>query len=264
MRKSRSKRKCPRALNHPSRARTSLSLTHIAPEEPTRTHLTGERNLQGSRGGRSTSRPKVKCLFGPRHGRQPTVRNEPIIIEELHPEVTAPSVQVQDSEPPTGIRSLSTADLPPLPPATRFNVDRVTFTHPEPPQRSPFDRYRPTCAPAHARDPFNIALQRLGLLAEELQASISQEIDDLLEEIEASRRQELLEHLPFERRLTKDDCLRMFRNQALPTTGAMAGVLRWAESSNWKMSWNPRRSRSRARRSPHWALSEGFMLPPRC
>lgn len=122
--------------------------------------------------------------------------------------------------------------LPPLPPARHFNVDRVTFTHPQLTTRTPFDRYRASCAPAPRPDPFLIAQRHGGVSAEVLEALVTQEIDidDLLVEIETTRRQELLERLPFERRLSKEDCLQMFRNNELPVTGALAGVFLWATS----------------------------------
>lgn len=68
----------------------------------------------------------------------------------------------------------------------------------------------------------------MGLTEEEFNARTSQDVDELLAEIELSRRQELLEQLPFERVLTKEDCLQMFRVNGHPTTGPMLGVWRWA------------------------------------
>lgn len=52
-------------------------------------------------------------------------------------------------------------------------------------------------------------------------------MDELLAEIEATRRQELLESLPFEHVLSKEDCLRMFRDNH-PTSATLLGVYRWA------------------------------------
>lgn len=120
------------------------------------------------------------------------------------------------------------AVLPPLPPAHHFNVDRVTFTHPHRIRSTPFDRYKASCAPAPGPDSLFFAARRLGLEKEVLEASVNQEIEELLAEIEASRRQDLLERLPCEQRLSQAECLQMFRNGDLVPTGSLAGVYCWA------------------------------------
>ena len=165
------------------------------------------------------SRPKIRCLFGPRAKQKQAVRPNGEAIDHN------PSSSELDThlEPPA-----APFVLPPLSPARHFNVDRVTFTHPQLTIRTPFDRYRASCAPAPRPDPFLIAQRRSGVFAEVLKNLVTQEIDDLLEEIKTSRRHELLEQLPFERRLSKEDCLQMFRNNELPVTGSLAGVFLWA------------------------------------
>lgn len=195
------------------------------------TPRTREADHHFTRRSRPVSRPKVKCLFGPRATLRQIVRARPgtsDVIDTGQPFPSSSPGHDHLHEPPEVSRPSIKSELPPLPPAMHFNVDRVTFTHPQAERRTPFDRYRASCTPAPAPNSFLFAARRLGISAEELDAAVTLEIDDLLKEIETTRRQELLERLPFERRLSKDDCLRMFRNGDIPATGALAGVFRWA------------------------------------
>jgi hypothetical protein len=224
--KSRPKRRCLRAYNHPSRRLIPLfwiSLTR-SEGELRQENLSYPENEQPYRG-RHVRRPKVKCFFGPRAKQRPC----PFNTEAIDTDPTAPSsfLELDLTEEPQGAPLLY--DLPPLPPARHFKADRVTFTHPHRARRSPFDHYKASCAPAPGPDPFLFAARRLGVSVESLNASVTQEIDDLLSEIEASRRRDLLEN-PVERLLTKEDCLQMFRNGDLSPSGSLAGVFRWASS----------------------------------
>ena len=70
---SRPKRRCPRALNHPSRLPIPLSKVPLVRSDgETKEH--SPLGLVQPHRGRHVSRPKVKCLFGPRVKQQPSVR----------------------------------------------------------------------------------------------------------------------------------------------------------------------------------------------
>ena len=53
-----------------------------------------------------------------------------------------------------------------------------------------------------------------------------------MKEIEHNRRQELLEALPFERPLSKEECLRMIDTSAVFTSGTLLGMYEWAADLN--------------------------------
>lgn len=57
-------------------------------------------------------------------------------------------------------------------------------------------------------------------------------MDELLKEIEDNRRQELLEALPFERPLSKEECLRMIDTSGVFTSGSTLGMFEWAADLN--------------------------------
>ena len=66
----------------------------------------------------------------------------------------------------------------------------------------------------------------------EFEERVTNDIDEMLAEIERERRQALLETLPFERVLSKEDCRQMFRESgAPPPTSSLLGVYRWAMES---------------------------------
>lgn len=104
---------------------------------------------------------------------------------------------------------------------------------PNPIKRTPFDRYRnkqptPTAEPSSSLDPYRFVHQKLGITAEEFNCRVDEEIEDLLKEIENNRRTELLESLPFERQLSKDDFLTFARANPQPITGSNIGNHAWA------------------------------------
>ena len=208
--KSRPKRKCLRKFNHPSRILIPLARTHTEGDT-----CQGGRNCTPPResdhlrpSGRLVSRPKVKCLFGPRAKQRQEVCTRHITTDTTDADTDSPeSSPGLHPEPPEVIRPCLETELPPLPPPRHFNVDRVTFTHPQETRRTLFDHYRASCALAPGPDSFSIAQRRLGISAEALENAITHEIDNLLLEIETTRRRELLEQLPFERHLSKEDCL---------------------------------------------------------
>ena len=95
-------------------------------------------------------------------------------------------------------------------------------------KRTPFDRYKRTHLPETGPDPYRFVHEKLGVSAAEFKDRVNEELDDLFQEIETERRQSLLETLPYERTLSKDDCLRLFSSPRTPRTGSVLGVLRWA------------------------------------
>jgi hypothetical protein len=209
-RSSRPKRKCFRK-NKKTPKPLNPNLPQLANNEP------GGRPREGPR-----SRPKLKCNFGPRRpGNQHNLEERE--APEKHKRLRLLS--------PSSDRITSTA-----PPHTaRASIINSTTTLAPPPfrvRRTPFDRYKP-----HSRtwpeqdpgpDPYRFVYQKLGITATEFEDRVNTEIEELFQEIENERRQALLETLPFERPLSKDDCLRLFSSSATPQTGSTIGILRWA------------------------------------
>ena len=175
------------------------------------------------------SRPKKKCRFGPykRHKtatwHQTTHANEhlpPSSIPDTRdyqvplPEIPRTDLQEQEAEP--------TSPQGPY---------RVTFTLPAPRRRTPFDRYFAT-APKAPQPPANrFALRRLGITQEELDARVTREVDEALQEFRAERALERItanSSTEAPRILTKEDCLTFCRATGVPPPGALWGVYRWA------------------------------------
>lgn len=115
---------------------------------------------------------------------------------------------------------------------TNKHSERVTFTLPARPKRTPFNHYRGKASTTPALDPYRFTHQKLGLTATEFETAITDDIDALLQEIETTRRQELLDTLPFEKPIPKEECLGWFRTTGPPTTGSLLGIYRRASSSN--------------------------------
>jgi hypothetical protein len=107
---------------------------------------------------------------------------------------------------------------------------RVTLTNPSAIRRSPFDRYKRKAAPEPKFNPYRFVHQKFGLSEAAFDAQVDQEIDELLQEIDSTRRHELLETLSEERALTKRDCRDLFKHSVLSPTGSLLGVLAWANS----------------------------------
>lgn len=113
----------------------------------------------------------MRCFFGPHAKHRPSVWPGPLNFEAIDTDMAVlPSLSGLDLhvEPP-GAPTL--ADLPPLPPARHFNVDRVTFTHPHRARSSPFDHYKVSYAPAPGPGPFLFAARWLEVSVESLDAS---------------------------------------------------------------------------------------------
>jgi hypothetical protein len=107
---------------------------------------------------------------------------------------------------------------------------RTTLINPVPTRHSPFGGYK-----THTREPLplplRLAQQRLGISEEELERRIADEIDELFQEIGQEHRLVLLETLPFERVLSKEDCIRMFSAPGTSVEGHRLGILKWATDS---------------------------------
>ena len=255
---SRPKKRCSRKLSHPSRhiRRDYTEPPVIAddtpptqeenappPSSPT-THLATTQaegtRLPANYCARPTSRPKVRCRFGPRaRGEEddmigPPLETHPSPVRVTHAPPSSPGRI--DFQSPTHTRTDPEGQprppIPPTPVPTHQPADRVTFTIPHSPQRLPFEYYQATAARAPEPDPLRFIHRRLGLTAAAFDALVSQDVDDLLKEIEHNRRQELLEALPFERPLSKEECLRMIDTSAVFTSGTLLGMYEWAADLN--------------------------------
>lgn len=249
---NRPKKRCSRKLSHPSRNnRGDDTEPHtIADDSPTTqeenspssfptTHLPPSAQVDGTRlpgnyGARPTSRPKVRCGFGPRARCE-----EDDTIGPPSGTFSSP-VRVPHSPPsssgrrdiPSLNRRTDSEGQPRPPITTHLPADRVTFTLPHRPLPSPFERYKATAATTPEPDPYRFIHRRLGLTAAEFDAKVSQDVDELLKEIEDNRRQELLEALPFERPLSKEECLRMIDTSGVFTSGSTLGMFEWAADLN--------------------------------
>lgn len=93
--------------------------------------------------------------------------------------------------------------------------------------------------------PYRFLCKQFGLTETEFEDKIAEEIDDMLQEIEHERRQALLETLPFERVLSREECRRMLEASQTPLTGSQLGVLRWASEPD---------ERPQSSHSPHTAI----------
>ena len=175
------------------------------------------------------SRPKKRCCFGPR--KRGDNDGPPSLIgqETPHNDVRGHTLShSRDQDNP--IRSSHTEE-------TRQHdegliTSAATLAPPIQRKRTPFDRYRGITHKEPELDPYRFVHQRLGVSASEFKDKINDEIDDLFQEIERERRQSLLETLPFEKALSKEDCLRIFSSPNTPQTGSVLGILRWASENS--------------------------------
>ena len=111
---------------------------------------------------------------------------------------------------------------------THILPSRTTFINSTWVRRSPFGSYKAPTETTSEPNPYRFVHRKLGLSESEFEDKITNDIDKLLQEIETHRRQELLETLPFERVLSQEDCLQMFAQSGVPTSGALLGVYKWA------------------------------------
>lgn len=176
---SRPKKRCSRKLSHPSRhiRRDYTEPPVIAddtpptqeenappPSSPT-THLATTQaegtRLPANYCARPTSRPKVRCRFGPRaRGEEddtirPPLETHPSPVRVTHAPPSSPGRI--DFQSPTHTRTDPEGQprppIPPTPVPTHQPADRVTFTIPHSPQRLPFEYYQATAARAPEPDP---------------------------------------------------------------------------------------------------------------
>lgn len=106
--------------------------------------------------------------------------------------------------------------------------DRRTLTLPFFNRTTPFERYKHPHPVEPPPSPFHFAHKKLGVPELQLREQILHEVDELLREIDKERRQALLESLPIDRALSKDDCLQLFSATGTPPAGALRGVYCWA------------------------------------
>lgn len=121
-------------------------------------------------------------------------------------------------------------------------ADRVTFTTPHRPRGSLLSRYQASASTEPTPNPYRFIQNKLGLTKAEFHEKTSEDVNDLAD-IELNRRQEFLEPLPYERVLTKEDCLQMFHENGQPTSGSFLGVYKWAADLghsrfNFEWDWN--------------------------
>ena len=180
-----------------------------------------------------TSRPKVKCRFGPyiKSGQDPRRRRTPLADDE--PPTPRGSTPDEPSTSAAHTVELPIADIPSeIPTLQRLQcqqADRITFTSPTTRRRSPFARYyhMPEDPPVPNTNRF--ALARLGISAEELQRRAAQEATEELTRIRLECQLESLTSPPgFQRILTKEDCLLLFTATGVPPPGPLLGIYRWA------------------------------------
>jgi hypothetical protein len=188
----------------------------------------------------SLRRKKVKCTFGPKRVRENLIpgsreeENPPSTTETDREIPHSPPPQSQSSAHPHRLSIQDTTDLDeraPGPSHQRVTImDRTTLINPIRGRRSPFDNYRVDSNHNSEPHPPDWVLRKLGLSRDEFESEITSEIDDLLQEIETNRRQELLESLPCDRVLSKVDCLDLFQNTGIPPPGPLLGVYNWASN----------------------------------
>ena len=169
------------------------------------------------------SRPKTKCRFGP-HPKRGRARSRSHSERAAPP--SPPRHRTATIVPDDGIPFFPSVPQP----------DRVTLEPPGNSRSTPLDRYKHQAMPKPSPNPYRFVQQRLGITEETFEANIQQKIDELLREIKNTRREDSLPQdpqesppsSPPERILSKEDCLRMFRETGIPTTSALLGVCRWA------------------------------------
>lgn len=126
----------------------------------------------------------------------------------------------------------SNRQIDPLPTQLYLALDRVRLMPHACPKRMPFNHYK-SIVPTYAQlNPYHFIQQHLGISETTFEAHISQVIDDLLIEINLTKKQILpppqTNPPSFEQAMSKMDCLCMFRDTSVPTTGPHLGVYRWA------------------------------------
>ena len=240
--KPRPKRKCfkrkwsRREIHDPD----EIALDSHTSADEDETHVQNDENARPRAQGtpHPHSRPKKRCRFGPGRERlatysRTTLSNDdgrstdPSLSHQRHP--LAPIL-------PHGTRPSHNARTPsckhPRTQADPNSSVRITLTPPQINPATPLERYKNPCR-EETPSPFRFAQKKLGIPEHLIKNHVTQEIDDLLQEIDQERRQALLETLPIDRALSKDDCIQFFSATGIPPAGALRGVYCWAADRNY-------------------------------
>ena len=177
--RSRPKQKCSPHLRHPSKLKQDSALRTTTPGQCDQDKTTSPpRN-------KPKSRPKRKCRNGPRTRRLQQERH--VRAESQQPTPPPPPPLPQDSqiehEPPRTEKH---------PTQTWTHTDRVTFQPSTSHRCSYFDKYKKKNRCAQGPVVSNsYSAKKLGISEQEFEASLTEEINDLLTEIDNQRREAL-------------------------------------------------------------------------
>ena len=190
--------------------------THHSIQDSQRTsgtspHRRSDRRLE--RVSKSGSRAKERCTFGPRRSKEgrsdltsDASNNSAVPLQPL-----ADTSTLQARTPPVQLPIGS----------------RPTLTLPFHRYQTPLERYKNKTPFDPPQDPYRPIRRKLGLFEAEFEDRITQDIEELFQEIENERRQALLETVPFGRVLTKADRRLMFNPAEVLASGSLRGVHRW-------------------------------------
>ena len=218
--RSRPKKRCSRRLQHPvhrsRRAQFSKDLnTNQALREPAHIHLSTDREPTSAGGTpltakkdertKPTSRPKRKCRFGPRARRASNARHQKRAPRTTLPQpVTHPPGNTpQGASTPNQEETSSLGDLKPVPEVSSTQLpkvvpternhsqplpDRVTLQPGDRVRRTPYDIYKgKRFQRERAGNSSKLAARTLGISEAEFGEILTNEINELLEEIENTR-----------------------------------------------------------------------------
>ena len=227
---SRGKRKCRRLLRSSLPQHSEQSpLPPLLLDSPTARKDEHPPNLGGFRLEKHKARNKSRCRIGPH--KQGTDDAENFHCSSIHGLVHKDEAPILEGRPCSShplteslIRqtALSPPSLNPLLPIFPA-PDRATPTAPSRFHGSPLDRYKASASTELELDPFRFTQAN--------EQRVHNDIDELLTEIEHSRCQELLEKMPFDCALHKEDCLRLWNRHRL-TTGSLLGMYLWDSDSD--------------------------------
>lgn len=188
--RSRPKRRCSKSLHHPSqktqreqgsqiRHQSGLEQTHLNQSWAIRAGIPPSPTARN----KPTSRPKRKCRFGPRARRSQREH----YCEEARKTKSKSATERQTTEGHHGLHSPSAQELPfqegnPIDPDLAPPSDRVTLQPTAFPRRTPFDHHQ------RKRDTRQPEVNTIRHVTHRFEAKLTEEIDELLREIEATRR----------------------------------------------------------------------------
>ena len=168
-----------------------------------------------------TSRTKRRCFFGPNKHRGKADNASPSLafdIPTTSQQNRLPTQEPADHRPPPQSSSVR----------SQVGRSRPTLTLPFHRYKSPLERRKDKTPQEPQPNPYRFIQRKLGLTETEFDNRLTQDIDELLQEIENERRLALLESLPCGRVLTKDDCKQLFPLSRPPTSGSLLGIYSWA------------------------------------